>query len=277
MIVAFATAATAAALAVAADVRLPASRPTTLPVIVRERPVSTLHWTTGPAQAAQAAQAAAAPGPAQTLATVKTLLAQLAADDYPTRERARVELMGLSRADLDLLRDAVKQSLPLQPSQVVVLRDIVTQIYLAGDLYVAEADGKGFLGVHLPFWGHPDERGLLNVERGVAVVSRLPGFCAYRMLQDGDVLLSLTTADGRVARFNTGQELIDAVTGVNAGQTVTFEVLRQGRVLEVPITLDRKPVDAKAASIEEFTGRREDQVTDLWDRDFAPLLEDRWG
>src|SRR3954470_19614943 len=112
------------------------------------------------------------PQPSSPPPAIKQLLAQLAADNYLTRENARIALMGLKRSELTLLRDAVRQSMPLMPSQVTVLRDIVTQVYLAGDIYVADEDGRGFLGVHLPFWGRPEERSLLNVERGVVVVSR---------------------------------------------------------------------------------------------------------
>ena len=216
--------------------------------------------------------------PTATLPAIKQLLAQLAADNYLTRENARIALMGLKRSDLPLLRDAVRQSLPLVPSQVTVLREIVTQVYLAGDIYVADEDGRGFLGVHMPDSGAPEERALLNVERGVVVVSRVPGFCAYRMLQDGDVLLSMADGAGGAIEFASNDQLVDAVRSAKAGDTVQFEVLRQGQILTIPITLDHKPMSLHVRmDIEEFNGRRADQVNDLWDRDFAPLLVETLG
>jgi hypothetical protein len=225
-----------------------------------------------------ATTAPAATQPSTPLPAIKQLLAQLAADNYLTRENARIALMGLKRSDLPLLRDAVRQSLPLVPSQVAVLREIVTQVYLAGDIYVAEEDGRGFLGVHMPNWGAPEERSLLNVERGVVVVSRVPGFCAYRMLQDGDVLLSMANGAGSTIEFASNDQLVDAVRSAKAGDTVQFEVLRQGQILTIPITLDRKPMSLQVQlQIEEFNGRRADQVNDLWDRDFAPLLVETLG
>src|SRR2546423_15400731 len=69
--------------------------------------------------------------PSLPLASVKRLVNQLASSNYPDRESARIELMGTKRADLPILREAVKQSLPLEPSQLAVLRDIVAQVYLA--------------------------------------------------------------------------------------------------------------------------------------------------
>jgi S1-C subfamily serine protease len=130
----------------------------------------------------------------------------------------------------------------------------------------------------MPNWGSPEERSLLNVERGVVVVSRVPGFCAYRMLQDGDVLLSMANGAGSTIEFASNDQLVDAVRSAKAGDTVQFEVLRQGQILTIPITLDRKPMSLQVQlQIEEFNGRRADQVNDLWDRDFAPLLVETLG
>jgi S1-C subfamily serine protease len=115
------------------------------------------------------------------------------------------------------------------------------------------------------------------MERGVAVVSRVPGFCSYRMLQDGDVLLAMETPGGKI-EFSTNEQLIEAVTGARAGDTVTFEVLRQGRILNVSIRLDKKPLNLTTpAQIDEFSGRRADEAEELWQRDFAPLLAAQLG
>jgi hypothetical protein len=217
--------------------------------------------------------------PAGDVATLTRLIAQLADDDYSNREAARIALMGLRRSDLGVLRQSVQQSMPLEPGQIIVLRDVVTQVYLAGDAYLPDDQGAGFLGVSLPVWSRPEDRALLTLERGVAVVSRVPGFCAFRMLQNGDVLLSMTTAAGTV-ELNTPERLSDSVKAVKAGQTITFEVLRQGEVLTVPITLDPRPFNLDnmgAIWLQEFTGRRADQANEVWERDFAPLFAEKLG
>jgi hypothetical protein len=225
---------------------------------------------TGLLAADRSAATAPTTRPTDRLETIKAMLAELSADSSATREAARVALMGLKRQELPLLRQAVQQSLPLDPDQIAILRDIVTQVYLAGDMYETEAGDRGVLGVHLPNYLHPEERSLLSMERGVAVVSRVPGFCSYRMLQDGDVLLAMETPGGKI-EFSSNEQLIEAVTSVRAGDTVTFEVLRQGRILNVPITLDKKPVNLNS-QLEEFSGRRADEADELWRRYFAPLL-----
>jgi hypothetical protein len=218
--------------------------------------------------------------PAGDLATIKHLIAQLADDDYQNRESARIALMGLRRSDLGVLRQAAQQNMPLDPGQIIVLRDVVTQVYLAGDAYLPDEQGAGFLGVSLPIWSRPEDRPLLSLERGVAVVSRVPGFCAFRMLQNGDVLLSMTTGAGSRVELNTPDRLIDSVKGVKAGQTITFEVLRNGQVLNIPITLDPRPFNLDnmgAIWLQEFTGRRADQANEVWERDFAPLFTEKLG
>jgi hypothetical protein len=230
---------------------------------------------TGLLAAGHSPATAPATRPTDRLGTIKAMLAELSADSSATREAARVALMGLKRQELPLLRQAVQQSLPLDPDQITVLRDIVTQVYLAGDIYATAGDGQGFLGVHLPYYAHPEERSLMSMERGVAVVSRVPGFCSYRMLQDGDVLLAMETPGGKI-EFSSNEQLIEVVTSARAGDTVTFEVLRQGRILNIPITLDKKPLDLRG-QLDEFSGRRADEADKLWQRDFAPLLAAQMG
>jgi hypothetical protein len=203
----------------------------------------------------------------------RRLIAQLAANDYDARAAARIELMGFHRADLGAIREGVRRNLPLLPSQVIVLREIVTHVYLSGDLYVIDPNAGGFMGVSLPNpMFHPEEQNLLTLDRGVPVLDRVPGFPAYRLLQNGDVLISLTLAGERI-EFNDTKELQQAVGAVRAGQTVTFEVLRYGRLLKVPVPLSPRPLAIRdALSLDEFNGRRADQSNEVWERDFAPLL-----
>jgi hypothetical protein len=223
--------------------------------------------------------------PAANVASIRQLVGQLAEGGYETREAARVALMGLKRSELELLRDAVKQSLPLEPSQIAVLHDIVSHVYLTGDLYESTDASPGFLGVSLPSVYRAEDRGLLSLERGVAVVARVPGFCAYRMLQNGDVILSMRPPVGQPVRFETPDPdlLMASVKAIRAGQTITFEVLRQGQIINVPIILDLRPagLDRNPATsafwFQEFTARRMDQAEALWERDFAPLLAEQVG
>src|SRR5438874_2391396 len=112
----------------------------------------------------------------------------LANKDASVREQARVGLMGISRADLQTLRKLVETNRPLAPSQAMALHEIVTQVHQATEPYEAVEDRPGFLGVPLPriasaigLDANDDDS-----QAGVLVTDRIPGFCAYRFLQNGD-------------------------------------------------------------------------------------------
>jgi hypothetical protein len=206
------------------------------------------------------------PASPKRLAAVRLMLAGLASEDSDRREEARLELLGLQRSDLPTLREAVRLTMPLEPSQRAVLRDIVTHVFLVGDPY--SSMGDGFLGVLLPNSLWPDQRAMLSLERGVAVMSRLPGYCAFRMLKDGDVIIGL--AGQPEMELNSPEQLTAAVKGTRAGQTITFEVIRQGRIVKVPIRLDRRPIGIDRDGT--FTEQRAQAADELWERDFVPLL-----
>ena len=211
------------------------------------------------------------PAAGATVAELKTLLARLADVDSEIRESSRVELMGIGRRDLMTLKQAVRESLPLAPSQKAVLEDIVGHVYLAGDLH--ETEEKGFLGIRLPSYGRAEDKTLLTLERGVAVVSRIPGFAAYRMLQDGDVILTITSR-GLKADVNSPDQLVDVVKSARPGDTLTFEVIRQGRILSVGIRLDAFPTRLVAAMTDEFVGERAERAEAFWKKEFASMMEE---
>lgn len=217
--------------------------------------------------------------PASEANSLKRLLRQLASDDAAVRDAARVALMGLKRTDIPALRTAVAESLPLEPSQIAALREIVMHVALVGAEY--EAMETGFLGVRVPNWQQPDDQVLLNVGRGVVVLSRIPGFCAFRTLQDGDVILSVTI-DGTTVPLNASEELTTTVGKVPAGKTVSFELVRQGQIRRADITLDPRPVAADRerspqSLLDALLGERFDQAKRTWERDFLPLLGDTVG
>ena len=66
-------------------------------------------------------------------------IADLGNDDPDVRETALQDLMSLSRDDLPALRDAAKAQPGLMPAQVASLREVVTQVFLASEEYVATA------------------------------------------------------------------------------------------------------------------------------------------
>ena len=76
----------------------------------------------------------------------------------------------------------------MQASQAAVLYDIVMHVHMAGEPYQAAETMGGFLGLReTRDWTSPP---------GVAITTRIPGFCAYRMLREGDVIVGIEEFPG---------------------------------------------------------------------------------
>jgi hypothetical protein len=114
----------------------------------------------------------------------------------------------------------------------------------------------------------------------VVIMERMPGFCGARMFQDGDVVLGIA-AGRRHLPIRTPLEMKTHVQQYGAGQTVLFEVLRQGQVQRVPITLDPKPDEADPASginaMQNMLDKRRTAAEEYWEKTFAPLLKEKVG
>lgn len=239
---------------------------------------------------------------------VQRWFTDLAASDAVVRDRAYSAMLGMTRPDLSVLRRIIEHSRPIAPSQRAPLREIVTHVFLSGEPYPAEPKA-GFLGLLIPTLesvdvhgedtpddaddaggpapAAPPPPGIININdvigiqlmqvaarTGVPIEYRIPGFCAFRSLREGDVLLGIVRPVPR--RLREWSELSPTIRRFRAGETVTFEVLRQGKVLEVPITLDALPLVAtENAWMTEILPAREAAAAEYWATHFAPLVEDR--
>ena len=221
--------------------------------------------------------------------TIQNWFNDLAASDAAERERAFAALLGLTRADLPSLRSVVEQSRPLAPSQAAALHDVVTHAYLSGETYDANPR-SGFLGLLQPVVDAVDvpdaaaaageDAGVVaelrRARTGVPIEYRLPGFCAFRELREGDIILGITAPVPR--RLRDWNELSITVMTFPAGETVSFEVLREGRVRTVPIRLDARPVIPNAIEniwTNEILPARELMAEEYWATHFLPLVEER--
>ena len=234
---------------------------------------------------------AAAPATLPADARIARLFSELADPSPATREAAKIALMGLDGRDLLALQRVVRASLPLDPAQATVLREIVLHVRSAALPYDAFGE-DGFLGVQLglvtigpkPKDEEPegprqfDPRGLqINPDANTAVVilARMPGFCGARLLNDGDVLVDIVERPGVTLR--TPMDVARNVQGIGAGQTVTFNLLRQGRMIRVPIKLDPRPDAADgmngAIRMNDLVRDRARQASEYWEAVFARMLK----
>jgi hypothetical protein len=228
-----------------------------------------------PAAAPPATQPAAAPAQSPIAkGTIEQWFAELAHYDAAVRERARIELMGLQRNDLDTLHDIVQANLPLSPSQANVLHDIVIHVYLAGEPYVGR--NVGFLGVTLPQAGFARFGGDIGdgapPQNTAVIMDRFPGFVGYRMLQDGDVIMGL--GERPDLRIHEPTQLIAAIQEFRPGETVHLKVLRGMQVIDVAVKLDARvnEVAVPAIQIDDFRRAREIKAEEFWQKTFSPLL-----
>jgi hypothetical protein len=200
-------------------------------------------------------------------------VSQLANQDPEVRDRARVQLMGISKGSLDRLRQVVREG-PLAPSQRAALQEVVEHVYLAAEPEAVEGTA-GFLGVSVApgpveLTPGPGVRAE-GMPVGVAVAQRMPGYCAYRVLRDGDVIVRLTA--GKAVEFQNRMDFMNAVQGVRAGEEVLLDVLRHGKLVRVSLVLDRRPewasIDgARDAAIAE----RERRASEYWEQTFGPVV-----
>ena len=209
---------------------------------------------------------------AQRAAEIRQRFRDLADPKPSIRADARSWMLAMERPDLLVLKDVVKRSRPIHRSQVAVLREIVMHVYLRSDPYVREEEDRGFLGVMFgaEFEVSEPESG------GVEIRRRMPGFCAYRYLEDGDVIRAVVGNPTR--EVHIPGDVIMEVKRYAAGDTVVLEVLRDGRVIRVPIILDPRPKSiGNEAMTADFLGRRQTEAENYWDEHFDALVKDKMG
>jgi len=203
---------------------------------------------------------------------------ELTSSDAAVRDAARNKLMDLRRKDLLELRRAVEQSRPLVPSQTMALRQIVEEVFLSGEDYKKDPS-HGFLGILMDdatmALRDTTQQTDVRPSPGVVVADRIPGFCASRMLLDGDLILG--TSDPPQV-FNSAEDLRLAISSVDPGTVVHLQVLRHGQVVRVPLKLDCKPMEAdNIPDAENFRRRRAEKFEDYWRQTFGPLLKETIG
>jgi hypothetical protein len=227
---------------------------------------------------------------AQTTTTspqIQAWLDDLTHTESAVRDHARMQLMSLSRARLGELRDAVDRMRPLSPAQAAVLHDVVIHAYVAG----GDRDRlppprmSGFLGVLLeqvvsgygigvaqpaPDDNQPDF-GQIRATGGVLIKETWPGFAGFRFLRVGDVIVGI--GGDQPTRAPTVPELRAAVQATVPGNALALQVLRQGRIVEIAVTVGARPSWAEDEfSTRQMQSRRIRRAEIYWQFAFAPLL-----
>ncbi len=195
------------------------------------------------------------------------LLDRLNAGDSEIRSAAREKLMLLTRDDLPSLLEVVRKKLPLSPTQLAELRQIVLHVYLTHE-HGFEGDGSGFLGVTGPG----------NLEEPALIRGRTIGYDAYRVLREGDTIVGMQVQRGpgvgEMKRIESFSDLRQVIVATHPGNWILVRVIRNGQPVEVTVHL---------ASRIELVGQANGQPTNenpnlprakaYWNLTFAPVLE----
>ncbi|HEX8522378.1 MAG TPA: hypothetical protein VF669_08990 [Tepidisphaeraceae bacterium] len=239
-------------------------------------------------QTAFAATTSPATLPANQLAALVTDLGNL---DSAVRERARTRLLAIGADELTALRNVVAKNPSLNKSQVIALREIVNHVFLATQNY-PQLQQMGFLGVTLApikvstLEQHDELEGadpldqLIEANKeerattAVVVQERMPGFCGFGAFQTGDIIVAIQ--DDPPIRIESVGRLQLSIRARAAGERITFQILRQGKKIDITLTLSGYP-DALLPGVDptDFRREREEAATNFWNQTFAPLLGQR--
>jgi hypothetical protein len=188
---------------------------------------------------------------AADLAHLKSLVSELASDNPHQRDSAVNELMNINRKDLPALRIAAISQEPLLPVQISSLRQIVPQVFLAGEKFQYDPDDpRGFLGVQFgPETAIIQGEGV-QISEGVRIYERIWGFPAYRFLQPQDVIVRiLDQPDVPMRRVS---DFIRIAGLFHPGEVMHLEILRRGLMMNVSVPLDFRPVAISRAENEKL-------------------------
>lgn len=228
---------------------------------------------------AQRPDATTAPATAPTTAPTAQLeqfcqwVSELNDADAGKREAAFERLLGMKRADLPVLRRAAEGFRPLSPAQAAALRRVVVHVYLTGETYEANP-AAGFLGVRLgdviDLNSGLEEGRNAGPRMGVVIIDRMPGFCGYGALRDGDIIVAIT--DRPATAIGSLESLRVVIQSFAAGQTIHMEVIRQGRRVRTAAVLDGTPLMVNQAPLEDMLRHRQEKAEEYWRQHFGVLL-----
>ncbi|MGA2441638.1 MAG: hypothetical protein ABSH08_11810 [Tepidisphaeraceae bacterium] len=201
---------------------------------------------------------------------VQSLIVQLGSDNPQLRQEALSQLMELKKQDLPALRAAALAQSPLLPGQIAGLRQAVRQIFIAGERYRVDPEVPGgFIGLYWPQPEVPINPSAEGILVDDAVVERIPGFPAYRLIQPGDVIVQILECPG--VQLHGNVELVHIVHRMWPGEVLHLKVLRLGRPINVAVVLDFIPIELKAINTDSWMQNRNQKAEEYWNREFSVL------
>ena len=254
---------------------------------------------TAPSSEVPSTQSTSATSPAtQPAANVRRFLTTSPAPTGKARDAAYAQMLKLTRPDLATLRDVVAERKALALTQTTVLMEIVTHVFLSGETYDSFG-AQGFLGIRkdddapesvlVRVADDRDPNAPVLARSGAPIGERLPGFCGFEAFRPSDVVTAVTfkldrrqgipAGDDSVPTVETSRDLETwtslsmIIMTIPANTLVTFDVLRNGALIKVPVRLSPRPVTASnLATFMPTVEERAKKASDYWNLHFAPLV-----
>ncbi len=186
-------------------------------------------------------------------------------DDDPARRATAVHALTLVPADkIDGLKAAAMAARPLSPAQQEGLATAVTHLILAAQNYEPADPPSAVLGVTFGsmVFGATVEgaaMGLGSGTIGVTLEDRVPGFDAYTMLQNGDVIVALPG----VPHMTSTEDFRMGVRVQKPGASIDITVFRDGKRMVVPVRLHLRPADYEDQN-QDWRGKRLAYALQVW-------------
>jgi hypothetical protein len=201
---------------------------------------------------------------------IRSLVEQLNDRDGQRRDDALRELLSLRADHLPLLRQAVADARPLTPGQISLLRQAVRHIYITGVHYPVAPNDLPFLGLS---WESPNTSDEWKEMGGVPVTRRIPGFSAYQMLREGDIIRGIEELPG--IPLASTKDVGEAVSAFKAGQSIHLQIIRNGKVMTVEVLLRNKPLEISLQTrLDDWVDQQTAAADQYWDNFFAQVLEE---
>lgn len=179
-------------------------------------------------------------------------LAALQSDEFRVREAAQTELLAWARQEPEpamdeLFRVSRTHGDPeVRERSLAVLRELVNDEYLK--------DGEGFLGIMMQ-----EEKALAPGEENPRNVLRVTMVLQDSAAQQAEVKLNdlIAGLDDKVWRDEAAlMPFMNHVRQFKPGHRVTLRILRDGKMIDLPVKLGRRPLNAD----NQFLGQRKADI-----------------
>lgn len=226
-----------------------------------------------------AGQEASAQRP-QVASALAARLGKIDDPDQRAREAARRDVLSLTTSELPELRAALAELARqhrLTPGIVRLAYDVTMHAYVReAKLQFLDAQppnvrtGEPFLGIML---GGDMTSSTPGAPAGVAVRSINPGFVAYEVLEEGDLLIAVRSHRGleRLSHFGNLQMIFQDLA---PGDSVEFIIVRGGSVVRAALKLDERP-ESRLSGEARWQGAANEaqrEAAAYWDEQIVPIL-----